>query len=148
MSNTERLLRRTGRMIEFIVAGLEKLDQATRLRIMERCGEACAEYEGLEIARKIAEETDDIDEIVERTNEEILWCGRWVREGDRITTVCTDCGCPLVRHRIVNLTGTFCLCSRGWVKAIFETLLKRPVEVELKKCIGRGDETCNFAVII
>jgi len=146
LSDKESLLRQTGRMIDHIVRGLEEVDQETRLRIMERCGEACAEVGDLHIAVKIAEEIDDLDEIVSRANKEIAWCGEWVREGDEITAVCRQCGCPLVRQGIVELTGTFCYCSRGWVKAIFEALLKRPVKVELEKAIGLGDDVCKYTV--
>lgn len=148
MSDKESLLRQTGRMIDYIVRGLEGVDQETMLGIMERSGEACAEVGDLDVARKIAEETDDVDEIVSRTNGEIAWCGKWVNEGDEITAVCNRCGCPLVRHGIVELTGTFCYCSRGWVKAIFETLLKKPVKVELEKAIGLGDDVCKYTVHI
>ena len=148
MSDKESLLRQTGRMIDHIVRGLEEVDEETRLRIMERCGEACAEVGDLDIARKIAEETDDLDEIVSRANVEIAWCGEWVREGDEITAVCKQCGCPLVRHGVIELTGTFCYCSRGWVKAIFEALLKNPVEVELERAIGLGDDVCKYTVHI
>jgi len=146
MIDRESLLRQTGRMIDLIVEGLEGADEETKLRIMERCGEACAEVGDLGIARKIAEETDDIDEIVAKANDEIAWCGKWTKEGDMITAVCTYCGCPLVRQGVVKLTGTFCLCSRGWVKAIFEVMLKRPVMVELEKAIGFGDGICKYNV--
>jgi len=145
-SDGERLLRQTGRMIDFIVKGLEGLDEETTQGIMERCGEACAETGDLGLARKIAEETGDIDQIIARANDEIAWCGRWTREGGTITAVCSTCGCPLVRRGIVELSGTFCLCSRGWVKAVFEALLKRPVRVELEKAIGRGDDVCKYNV--
>jgi predicted hydrocarbon binding protein len=145
-SDGERLLKQTGRMIDFMVNGLEGLDEETAQRIMERCGEACAEAGDLGLARKIAEETTGIDEIIARANDEIAWCGRWTREEGTITAVCITCGCPLVRRGIVELNGTFCLCSRGWVKAVFEKLLKRPVRVELEKAIGRGDDTCKYNV--
>ncbi len=146
MSDREKLLEQTGRMIDNMVKGLEGLDEGTMLGIMERCGEACAEVGDLEVARKITEETEDIDEIVARANEEILWCGKWARNGNEISAVCTYCGCPLVRQGVVELTGTFCYCSRGWVKSIFGTLLKRPVEVELEKAIGLGDDVCKYNV--
>ena len=146
MSYRGILLEQTGRMIDHIVKGLEGLDEETRLGIMERCGEACAEVGDLAVAKKIAEETDDVDEIVARANDEILWCGEWTREGNEISAVCDYCGCPLVRQGIVKLTGTFCYCSRGWVRAIFEALLKRLVKVELEKAIGLGDDVCKYTV--
>lgn len=145
-SDGERLLRQTGRMIDYIVKGLEGLDEETTRRIMERCGEACAEAGDLGLAKEIADGTTGIDETIARANDEIAWCGRWIREGDVITAVCTNCGCPLVRRGIVELNGTFCLCSRGWVKAVFEVLLERPVRVELEKAIGRGDDICKYNV--
>jgi predicted hydrocarbon binding protein len=46
----------------------------------------------------------------------------------------------------VKLTGTFCYCSVGWVRTIFEALLRRPVEVELEKAIGLGDDVCKYNV--
>ncbi len=146
MSDRESLLRQTGRVIDHIVRGLEEVDEETKLRIMEKCGEACAQVGDLHIAVKIAEETDDLDEIVLRANTEIAWCGEWVREGNEITAVCRQCGCLLVRKGIVELAGAFCYCSRGWVKAIFEALLKRPVKVELEKAIGLGDDVCKYMV--
>jgi predicted hydrocarbon binding protein len=133
-------------MIDFIVKGLDSLDEETTRGIMERCGEACAETGDLGLAMKIAEETEDIDQIIAKANDEIAWCGRWTREGGTITAVCATCGCHLVMRGIVELSGTFCLCSRGWVKAVFEALLKRPVRVELEKAIGRGDDVCKYNV--
>jgi hypothetical protein len=145
-SDGERLLKQTGRMIDFMVNGLEGLDEETAQRIMERCGEACAETGDLGLAKEIADETEDIEETIARANDEIAWCGKWTREGGTITAVCTACGCPLVRRGIVELSGTFCLCSRGWVKTVFEALLERPVRVELEKAIGRGDDVCKYNV--
>ena len=41
---------------------------------------------------------------------------------------------------------TTCLCSRGWVKAVFTEALEEEVEAELVQAIGRGDECCEFVV--
>lgn len=143
------LIKLAGGMLNSIVEGLQEIDLETRRRIMERGGEACAAATGgLGIARRIAEETTDIGEILQRVNEEIPWCGAWARKGDTIRSVCAECGCPLVRNKVVELTGTFCYCSRGWVKRVFETLLKKPVEVELEKSIGLGDSVCKFVVYV
>jgi hypothetical protein len=113
---------------------------------MERSGEACAINGSLPIARWIAEETTDVDEILAKANDWIPWCGEWVREGGIISATCHDCGCPLVQSDVVKLTGTFCYCSVGWVRTIFEALLRRPVEVELEKAIGLGDDVCKYNV--
>lgn len=140
-------MKRAGSLLNSIISGLDAIDLETRQKIMESCGEACARSDGdLEIANKIAEEEVDEKEILDRANKQILWCGPWVRKGTTIQSTCVECGCPLVRNKVVRLTGTFCYCSRGWVKKTFETLLKKPVEVELKKSIGLGNEVCEFMV--
>ncbi|MFX0200337.1 MAG: hypothetical protein ACFFCW_29820 [Candidatus Hodarchaeota archaeon] len=143
----EKLLRHTSYLLNSIIKGLDELDFETRQKIMEACGEACAHVDrSPEIAKRIAEEVTEDDKILARVNEEILWCGTWTRRGNTIQSTCTECGCPLVRNKIVDLSETFCYCSRGWVKKIFETVLKRPVTVELEKAIGRGERVCKFVI--
>lgn len=142
-----KLLKRAGGMLNSIIKGLDEVDSETRRKIMELCGEACAREDGdLEVAKRIAEEAADEVEILARANKEIHWCGTWTLEGNTIRTTCVECGCPLVRNKVVDLTGTFCFCSRGWVKKIFETLLKKTVNVKLEKSIGLGEKVCKFIV--
>lgn len=152
LEKRKRLLKLTGDLFNSIIKGLNQVDLETKKKIMELCGEACARDGlsggGLDIARRIAELENEEERILERANKEISWCATWTREGNTIQSVCSECGCPLVRNGIVDLTGTFCYCSRGWVKKIFETLLKRSVDVELEKSIGNGDKVCKFIVHI
>jgi predicted hydrocarbon binding protein len=134
--------------VETLMCTLEILvDEDKRAGLMESCGRACALHHGdIEKARAIKDNAGQIDDLLDRLNQQILWCGSWVRDGDTITSVCERCGCPLVREGLVKLSPTFCVCSRGWVKAVFETALERPVEVELEQAIGRGDPVCRFSV--
>lgn len=151
LDKKEKLLKLAGDLLNSIIKGLNEVDLETRKKIMQLCGETCARealFGGgdLDIAKKIAEEEVDEEEILKRANKEILWCGTWARKGNTIQATCARCGCPLVKNKVVNLTGTFCYCSRGWVKKIFETLLKKPVSVELEKSIGLGNKVCKFIV--
>ncbi len=142
-----RLLNRAGAVLNSILKGLDAVELETRKRIMELCGEACAGSDrDLDIAKKIAEEASTEEEIVARVNEELPWCGTWIMEGNTIHSSCVKCGCPLVRNQVIDLTGTLCYCSRGWVKQIFEIALRKPVRVELERAIGLGDETCKFVI--
>lgn len=144
-----KLLKRAGELLSSIIKGLDEVDLETRKKVMQLCGEACARSDGdLEIAERIAEEAIDEKEILTRVNKEILWCDTWTKKGSTIQSTCVECGCPLVRNEIVDLTGTFCYCSTGWVKKIFETVLKKPVAVGLEKSIGLGDKICKFVVYI
>jgi predicted hydrocarbon binding protein len=45
-------------------------------------------------------------------------------------------------------SATYCHCSCGWYRQLFETLLNGPVEVELLGSIAQGDEHCRFLIHI
>jgi predicted hydrocarbon binding protein len=47
-----------------------------------------------------------------------------------------------------KLSGTYCNCSRGWAKALFEGATGKPVEVNMEKSIINGDDQCRFEVIL
>lgn len=55
-----------------------------------------------------------------------------------------ECPCALVRKDVTP--PTVCECSRGWQKHAFEVVFGRPVEVELKGSLLRGDAQCSFAI--
>jgi hypothetical protein len=146
------LLRLTGNMLNTMLEGLSQLDEDVRENIMRKCGEACAKEEfwgpALETAERISGEGDDVQKILGRVNREISWCGEWVLLGDRIESTCKECGCLLVKSGVVTNTDVFCLCSKGWVQVIFETLLKMPVHVNLEKAIGFKDDECKYVVLM
>jgi predicted hydrocarbon binding protein len=47
-----------------------------------------------------------------------------------------------------ELSGTYCNCSRGWAKALFEEATGKPVEVTLEKSIIRGDDQCKLRIML
>lgn len=146
MSEIEHL----SKWIAALMAGLEaEVDEEIRVRLMEYCGNACAFHFGsLDKVKEIQSKIADVDELLNEINQqEDIWCGKWVRDGEIIYSVCNECGCPLVRAGLVKLSSTFCQCSRGWVKVVFETILGKPVEVNLEQAIGRGDQICKYVVL-
>jgi len=135
--------------LEALLTSLDtEVDKRTKAQLMEHCGRACAlHHRSIEKAKAIQQDAREINELLDRLNQqEGFWCGKWMKDSDIIYSVCEECGCPLVRAGVVKLSPTFCDCSRGWVKAVFETVLGRPVEVELEQALGRGDRVCEFVV--
>lgn len=134
------------------VAGLlsaldAEVDRDTRARLLEACGAACAaHHDELDHAKDLPHLAGDLDAFVAELNQRVSWCGAWRREGSAIVSVCERCGCPLVREGLIELSPAFCECSSGFVKALFETALARPVSVSLEQAIGRGDPVCRFVV--
>ena len=137
------------RWVAALLSGLDgEVEDNIKPQVMEYCGRACAVHHGdIDTVKAIRSKVKDVDELLHRLNQqEGLWCGKWVRDGDTICSICQQCGCRLVRAGLVKPSPTFCQCSRGWVKAVFETALGRPVNVKLRQAIGRGDPVCKFIV--
>jgi predicted ArsR family transcriptional regulator len=137
-----------GKWLKVLMESLnESLDEKTRKEIMEKCGKACAIYHGdIDEIKLIKRKGENLEKILETMNQEELWCGKWFKKGNTISSICEKCGCPFVGAEIIKPSPTFCYCSRGWVKSVFELVLEKPVEVELKKAIGKGDGVCQFII--
>jgi len=137
-----------GKWLKVLMESIDEfVDEKTRKEIMEKCGQACAIYHGeIDEIKLIKRKGENLEKILETMNQENLWCGKWVKKGNTISSICNNCGCPFVKAEIIKPSPTFCYCSRGWVKSIFELILEKPVEVELEKAIGRGDEVCQFII--
>ena len=126
-----------------------ELDEKTRVKLLEACGRTCAEHHGdLARAANLKGRFDNLKALLEAVNHEVEWCGAWRKEGDAIVSICERCGCPLVREGLIERSPMFCECSRGFVRALFETVLDRSVAVELRQAIGRGDPVCEFVVSV
>jgi predicted hydrocarbon binding protein len=136
--------------IATLIEGLDaEVDDNIREKLMNNCGRACAIHHGsIEMVKEIQRQTKEIDELLNELNQQKdFWCGAWERDGDTIYSICEECGCPLIREGLVELSPAFCQCSRGWVKAVFEIAIGKPVKVELEQAIGRGDKVCKFIVL-
>ena len=131
-----------------LIGNVEKHSEpSATLKIMEACGRNCAFIDKdraklLEIKKR----AKNIEELLALMNKNIKWCGEWKIDKDTIYAIGRECGCPLVRHGFLKLSPTLCLCSRGWVKTMFQEALEKEVEVDLVRAIGRGDAYCEFRV--
>ena len=60
----------------------------------------------------------------------------------------TRCGCPIAEKSPEGLSGTFCQCSVGFVRAMFSGYLGKPVRVELLEALKHGGKTCRFKIML
>lgn len=139
-----------GKWMEALIEAVDELtDEKTKKEIMEKCGKACAlYYEDIEKIKAKKRRGRNVEEILDEMNREGMWCSEWIKEGDTVYSICKKCGCPLVKSKIIKPSPAFCYCSLGWAKSIFEIVFEKPVQVEQKKAIGRGDDVCHFVVNI
>jgi predicted hydrocarbon binding protein len=138
---------RTQEWITQLIAGLdEKVDEKTRIAILEQCGRQCQTQSLIQKARKIYENSRNTEEFLEKFGKTYRHLHR---EGDRVYIIYPRCYCSQVNKLPKGrLSGTYCNCSRGWAKALFEGAMGRPVEVLMEKSIISGDDQCRFRIVL
>jgi len=59
------------------------------------------------------------------------------------------CHCPRIRAVLetnTQISPTYCYCGAGFYKALWETILEKPVRVKLLRSVLAGDDVCQVAV--
>ena len=139
--------RRMERWISCLIAGLdEHVDEDTKARVLERCGRQCQSQRFVKKARSIYEKSKDMSEFLGRFGE--IYDHLHV-EGDNVYVVYPKCYCSFVNKiPLGELSATYCNCSRGWAKELFEGALGRPVEVVMEESIVGGGDQCKFRIVL
>jgi len=116
--------------------------------------------------RAIYEKNGDIDEVIKTMHEDPAWYEKPRREGKTIYVKkipydsenykkATDkdekrkhyCHCAMIRNHLKEgISPTFCYCGAGWYRQQWEGILGKPVKIEIRKSLLKGDDTCEFAI--
>ncbi len=56
------------------------------------------------------------------------------------------CHCDNARATKGEISQTYCFCGAGWCQRIWESILERPVKVEIIETVLQGGDVCKFAV--
>jgi predicted ArsR family transcriptional regulator len=138
---------RTQKWITALMAGLdENVDEETRAKILEQCGRQCQTTAFIKKAKQIYEKSRNTDEFIERFSQVYKHLHK---EGNKIYITYPRCYCSQV-NKIPKgkLSGTYCNCSRGWAKALFEGATGKPVEVKMEESIINGNNQCKFRITL
>jgi predicted hydrocarbon binding protein len=138
---------RTEKWIATLMDGLAKnIDEKTLAMVLEKCGRQCQSQGFVKKARSIYQKSNSTEEFLEKLGQ--IYKHLQV-EGNKVYIVYPRCYCSQV-NKIPKgkLSGTYCNCSRGWAKALFEGALGKPVEVNMEKSIVNGDDQCKFRIIL
>ncbi|MFO8036703.1 MAG: DUF6144 family protein [Anaerolineales bacterium] len=137
--------------VRHMIARLEKMvGEKTSLKIMEACGRKCCGLTTRKNAEKFMRESDSLEQFVATLNEHGIGGGRLriTQKGD-ITGGYDHCYCGLVKHTTEPFpTKTYCQCSVGWYKQLFETGLDRPVDVQIIQSLITCANSCEFMIHI
>lgn len=135
------------------------LDEKTKIRIMENCGVNCAEVNNrvIERAKARRKKYGSLDKFLEAEQKRPMKGTKLIRTGDTLIQTYTPqsftrpmrCYCSLLRALPENETVSliYCHCSKGFVKKYWETILEKPVEVELVQSAVSGAKECKFVII-
>jgi hypothetical protein len=133
-------------------------DKKTRRAIMERCGTACIEANGVFIPqvkirrKKYASE----DKFLAAEIKKPLTGTRLEREGNTLIHTYTPrsfnpprrCYCALVAALPENdmISPTYCECSKAFLKIFWEAALGRPLKVDVLETALLGADECRFRI--
>ena len=130
----------------------QELDEPTRRRIMERTGTLCHEGSmkgakpptvGVERMVKAIAEHNGPDSVSRDGN---VIHFNYVKNSAGLRVADGYCLCPLVEDGPADLSPTFCHCSVGYVRHMFETALGRKTKVDLLESVRRRGKTCRFRI--
>jgi predicted hydrocarbon binding protein len=120
-----------------------EVDEETRVKVLESCGRKCIGEGFLKKAEAIAEKSKSTEEFLEGLGK--VWKHLSISR-DGVFVVYEQCYCPLVKGYQGKVPPSFCNCSVGWIKELFETALKRPVRVDKIGTIKQGNRQCKFKI--
>lgn len=122
----------------------ESVDEETRVRVLEQCGRRCQTQSLVKKAKRIYERSRNVDEFLTEFGRVYIHLHR---DGDNVYIIYPQCYCTFVNKMPRGrLSATWCNCSRGWAKALFEGVLGHPIEVTAEETIIRGDKQCKFKI--
>ena len=135
---------------EMVIRMKRTIGPAQSKEIMASCGMMCCGVTTRKAAQKAAQEATSLKDLIGKLNERHIGGGRLkLKNKNTIVGGYSRCYCGMVsktRTRFPDLT--YCHCSTGWYKQLFETSLKRPVQVKITRSIVCGAKGCEFEIKI
>ncbi|MFC1729485.1 DUF6144 family protein [candidate division KSB1 bacterium] len=123
----------------------DAIDEEAKKRVLEDVGRGCIPNGFIDQVKIRIEDFDDPESFIDSM------CSNWdkiSREGEYIYITYPECSCPVVKESPEKLSPTFCNCCRGWVMELFETVIKKPVDVAIESTILGGADSCRIRISI
>jgi hypothetical protein len=129
-----------------------------RMAVMEECGRnCCAINKGVSVTlKKRRAKCRSLDVFFENEAKKPMQGTKLSRKGNTIHFYYTPrklgkgmrCYCGLVSALPAQetMSATYCLCSVGFVKSLWEEVLEKPVQVKLISSAISGSDECEFEV--
>ena len=122
----------------------EHFDSATVKKIRQNCQCGYAMEEKLQLVQEIKEASSSLEEFGSHPKAQAA--GLSYSDG-AVNLMFPFCPCPMVAEVDKLDTNTWCQCTTGYSKVLFEKAFGCEVDVELLKSIKAGDEICLMKII-
>ena len=135
--------------IKEAVQRLEKeVGKPVARNVMQACGMKCCGPTQQKRAKQFMEESKSVKELLARLNERGIGGGRLkLKNRNTIVGGYDWCYCARVKQTPQPFpTDTYCHCSAGWYKSLFEAAFDKPVKGKLKQSIIQGADSCEFEI--
>ena len=135
----------TGLFAKFLEILSSSVNEEKSIEILEKLGRECAkEYRDSYVKFK-----GNIEGFLEEIKKEWVENAVFDKEANSIRISGKkkeSCFCPFVDKSITP--SSFCNCSLGYNKEVFETIVNKPVKVQLGQSILRGGNSCDVLIEI
>lgn len=122
----------------------EHFDPATVKKIRQNCQCGYAMEEKLQLVLEVKEASTSLEEF--GNHPKALAAGLCYSEG-AINLMFPFCPCPMLAEVDKLDKDTWCQCTTGYSKVLFEKAFGCEVDVELLKSIKAGDDICLMKII-
>ena len=127
-----------------LFTGLEEsMGEKNLMEMLEECGRQCLTEHFKKTASSLRRKAKNDKEFLQELSKK--WKALKPEKGG-IFVVYPKCYCYVVGKFPGTVPHSYCYCSRGWIRELFEYSLGRPVKVDIISTIKRGDRECRFRV--
>ncbi|MEZ4813237.1 MAG: hypothetical protein R2883_07180 [Caldisericia bacterium] len=153
--------------IKGVTSKLEKTtDKDCHYQVISKCAHIFP-VDLIKKARRQFESNPDVDNLITFMKKESGWYGNIERDGDKVITwknpanpkqyavaktkeekINAYCFCPIVKFDPNKIPYSFCNCSAGWVRQLWEGVFETSIQVNVDETIISGAERCSFSFII
>lgn len=114
-------------------------------KVMKPCGYQCISSSIIAEAKKLHEESGNIDDFLQLLNEQGIGGGQLHTRDGKIIGVYNTCYCDLA-NQAKDMSSVYCYCSAGWFEKLFSAILGDSVKVEKIQSILDGSDSCIFEI--
>jgi hypothetical protein len=128
---------------DLISSADNNLDPQLQKQLLEYCGRQCAKTNAAAEIEKFKGNLNGLmEELRQKWVEQVDFDaekGKFYLKGKKSES----CACAIINGNKNKVSGTFCNCSLGFYKELFESVGGKPISIKLTETLLRGSDRCS-----